>query len=203
MNVRQRKRAKPIPTVSASEPRSGDVPGAATEAQLGQRSVTSVARHDQHSNNQRATERIRVMANWDPSYQAEKVDWYTEFIHRTAPICTRWFQRPLKQGGGTESPLEVRGIGAYYLPGSEDVGMTIAPLEDGSICLWDVKGSIIGRSGEGSLSGVERDRVFGQANATCDILDGVSINSDTNRAFIAVEKGGCLRMRERGHAKGN
>ncbi|OBT89720.1 hypothetical protein VE02_01347 [Pseudogymnoascus sp. 03VT05] len=188
VNLRRRNRAKPIPTVSASERRSGDVSEAPTGDQLGQRSVTPVARHDQHSSNQRTTERIRVMANWDPSYRVEKVDWYTEYIHRTAPICTRWFQKPLKQGGGTESPLEVRGIGAYYLPGSEDVGMTIAPLEDGSVCLWDVKGSIIGRSGEGSLSGVKRDRAFGQANATCEILDGVSINSDINRAFIAVEK---------------
>ncbi|OBT56457.1 hypothetical protein VE04_04567 [Pseudogymnoascus sp. 24MN13] len=189
VNLRRINRAKPIPTVSAGEPRSGDVPGAATEDQLGQRYVTSVARHDQQNSNQRATERIRVMANWDPSYQAEKVDWYTEFIHRTAPICTKWFQKPLKQGGGrTESPLEVRGIGAYYLPGSEDMGMTVAPLEDGSVCLWDVKGSVIGRSGEGSLSGVEHNRAFGQGNATCGIIDGISINSDINRAFIAVGK---------------
>lgn len=132
------------------------------------------------------------MANWDPSYQAEKVDWYTEFIHRTAPICIKWFQKPLKEGGGTESLLEVRGIGAHYLPGSEDLEMTIAQLEDGSVCLWDVKGSIIGRSAEGSLRGI------GRKDSTCGITDGISVNSDMNRAFIAVEQGGCLGIRELG-----
>ncbi|KFY68529.1 hypothetical protein V498_10612 [Pseudogymnoascus sp. VKM F-4517 (FW-2822)] len=156
-------------------------PGPGKEAQPGHL-VTSVARHDWHSSSERATEKKRVMANWDPSYQDEKVDWYTEFIHRTAPICVKWFQRPLKQGVGTEPPLEVRGIGTHYLPGSEDVGMTIAPLEDGSVCLWDVKGSIIGRSAQGSLRGTER------GNATCGISDGVCVNSDLNRAFIAVNK---------------
>lgn len=124
-----------------------------------------------------------MMANWDPSYQDEKVDWYTEFIHRTAPISVRWFQKPLKQGGGTEPPLEARGIGAHYLSGSENSEMTIAPLEDGSVCLWDVKGTIIGRSPEGSLHGIGRD------SASCAITDGVSVNSDMNRAFIAVDQG--------------
>lgn len=185
VNLRQRKRKELLPTISSSEPRFGDLHEGGTVDQLRDRSVTSVARRDWHSSNQRTTERIRVMANWDPSYEAEKIDWYTEFIQRTAPISIRWSQKPLKQGVETESPLEVRGIGAHYLPGSGDVGMTIAPLEDGSVCLWDAEGNIIGRSPEGSLRGTGRE------NATCGITDGVSVNSDINRAFIAVEKGAC------------
>ncbi|KFY13390.1 hypothetical protein V492_03306 [Pseudogymnoascus sp. VKM F-4246] len=181
VNLRRRNREKPTAATSTSKPHFEGQPGDATEGQLGDRSVTLVARHDWHSSNQRAAERIRMMANWDPSYQAEKIDWYTEYIHRTAPISVRWFQRPLKQGGGTELPLEVRGIGTHYLPGSDDVEMTIAPVEDGSVCIWDVKGSIIGRSAERSLRSTKR------RHAPHGIVDAVSVNSDINRAFIAVE----------------
>lgn len=191
VNLRRRKRAELIPAIPASEPRSGDLRGAGTDDKLGQHSVTSAARHDWHSSNERATERIRVMANWDPSYQEEKVDWYTEYIHRTAPISIKWFQKPLKLGDGTQSPLEVRGIGVHYPPGNEDATVTIAPLEDGSVCLWNATGGIMGRSPKGSLRG----------NATCGIMEGVSVDSNINRAFIAVEKGGCL-MRRSVHAKG-
>ncbi|OBT70165.1 hypothetical protein VE03_00681 [Pseudogymnoascus sp. 23342-1-I1] len=179
VNLRRRNRAK---RMLASKPHLRDLRKAVTEDQVGERSVTSVAHHDLDSSNQRAAEKIRVMANWDPSYQDEKVDWYTEFIHRTASIGVRWFQKPLKQGVGSDLPLEVRGIGTYYLPGSEDVEMTIGPLEDGSVCLWDVKGSIIGRSAQGSLRGI------GRGHTTCGIMDGVSVNSSINRAFIAVEQ---------------
>ncbi|KFY32901.1 hypothetical protein V495_08627 [Pseudogymnoascus sp. VKM F-4514 (FW-929)] len=178
VNLRRRKRAELIPTISASEPRSGDLREAGTEDQLGQHSVTSAARHDWHNSNERATERIRVMANWDPSYQEEKIDWYTEYIHRTAPISIKWFQKPLKPGGGTQSPLEARGIGVHYPSGNEDATVTIAPLEDGSVCLWDATGGIMGRSPKGSLRG----------NATCGITEGVSVDSNINRAFIAIEK---------------
>lgn len=133
---------------------------------------------------------MRVMANWDPSYLSEKIDWYAEFIHRTAPISISWFQQPQcrrRQGRG-QAPLEVRGISTYYPSGNPDVTFAVAPVEDGSVCVWDVsgttakKGKIIGQSTEGSLN------YLGQKHIT--IGDGIScVDSEGNKAYIAVQNG--------------
>lgn len=186
--IRRIREGLPSPTISASEPRFRDRQSASTEDQVGESSVTSEGSHDWRERKHRATERIRVIANWDPSYQAEKVDWYTEFIHRTSDMHIGWFQRPYTLGAGTESPLETRGMGTYYHPGNNDMTMAIAPLEDGSICLWDAKGHIIGRSAEGSLC------EFTPNYGDIGIANGISVDNERNKAFIAIRQGGYLEL---------
>lgn len=98
------------------------------------------------------------MANWDPSYPDEKVNWYDEYIARHAPISTSWFQQPRNRESVMHEFLEVRGMALYTPPGEPGSALAVAPLDDGSLCLWDIsgtkgrKGSIVARSKSGLLS---------------------------------------------------
>lgn len=106
----------------------------------------------------KSSEKIRIMANWDPSYPEEKINWYEEYIARHAPISTSWFQQPRNRESTEHEHLEARGMAIYTPPGDVDSALAVAPLDDGSLCLWDIsgtrskKGSIIARSNPGILS---------------------------------------------------
>lgn len=108
----------------------------------------------------RSNEKLRIMANWDPSYPDEKLNWYDEYIARHAPISTSWFQQPrnLESNNAQHEYLEVRGLAIYIRPETPEAALAVAPLDDGSLCLWDItgaiakKGSIVARSKSGLLS---------------------------------------------------
>lgn len=173
-------------TIPATEPHFRDPQGATTEDPVGKSFVPLEGSHEWRDRKHRVNERLRIVANWDPSYQAEKVDWYTEFIHRTADTHISWFEQPQKQPGGMKLPLEIQGMGIHHIPGIDEASITVAPLEDGSVCLWDAKGNIIGRGAEGSLRGT------GSENSAVGIVNGVSVDSEKSRAFIAVHQGECF-----------
>ncbi len=143
-----------------------------------------------------ANERIRILANWDPTYPGEKVDWYSEFIHRSAPIVVNWLQQPRNIESGEQYPIEVRGIGNFNPPSGDEASMLVGPLDDGSICIWDVtgppgkRGRIIARSAthilstSGSASDAPRSRMINTGVTEC-----ISIDSHLQRAYIAVQCG--------------
>ena len=138
------------------------------------------------------------MANWDPSYPNEKVQWYDEFIARNAPICTSWMQQPRDRESAQHEYLEARGIAVYKPPGEADATLVVAPLDDGSLCLWDIngtrgrKGAIVGRSKSGILS-VDNNRKAEERRRSKMISTGVteciSIDSANNKAYVAVQSG--------------
>jgi hypothetical protein len=141
-------------------------------------------------------ERTRILANWDPSYPGEKVDWYSEFIHRSAPIAVNWLQQPRNGGTVDHDPMEIRGAGVYDPPGDEETSMVVGPLDDGSICIWDVsgppgqRGRIVSRSAahtlstSGSTSDVSRSKMINTGVTEC-----ISVDSYSKRAYIAVQCG--------------
>ncbi|KAF8865427.1 hypothetical protein BDZ45DRAFT_684455 [Acephala macrosclerotiorum] len=143
-----------------------------------------------------SNERIRIMANWDPSYPDEKVQWYDEYIARNAPISTSWLQQPRNRESAEHECLEVRGMGIYTPAGEDDATLVVAPLDDGSVCLWDIsgtkgrKGSIIARSRSGLIS-VHPDSQDDTGKRTKAINTGatecVSVDSARNRAYFAVQ----------------
>lgn len=147
----------------------------------------------------RSNERIRIIANWDPSYPNEKVQWYDEYIARNAPISTSWLQQPRNRESAEHEYLEVRGMGIYTPPGEENATLVVAPLEDGSVCLWDIcgtrgrKGSIIARSKAGLLSvdpPPQTDTTGKRSKMiSTGVTECVSVDSDRNRAFFAVQNG--------------
>ncbi|KAI9744530.1 MAG: hypothetical protein M1818_002059 [Claussenomyces sp. TS43310] len=136
-------------------------------------------------------ERARILANWDPSYSTEKIDWYTEFIHRSAPICVSWLQQPRNRESAANEHLEVRGVGTYNPMDDEDKSFAIAPLDDGSVCLWDLskaagrKGAIIGRSSSDILLSPGTGTRSRMVNT--GVIECVTVNSWHKKAYVAVQ----------------
>jgi hypothetical protein len=146
---------------------------------------------------ERSNERIRILANWDPSYPGEKVRWYDEYIARNAPISTNWLQQPRRRESPQNEYLEIRGMGLYTEQGESESTFVVAPLDDGSICIWDIagtkerKGSIISRSESGILFPNElstRSPTNSQLIST-GVTECVSVDSARKIAYIAVKNG--------------
>jgi hypothetical protein len=86
----------------------------------------------QHRHN--VSSRARAIANWDLTNELEKVDWYSEYIARHATLNATWL-------GERSSPLqEVRGLAI-----SKDSTRAFGPLDDGSLCVWDIGKATAGR----------------------------------------------------------
>lgn len=146
----------------------------------------------------RRWQKIQDMANWDPSYHDERVSWYDEYIQRYGPACISWLQTPRIRDREMEAIIESRGV-ALYNPydGNDGSGtmLAVSPLDDGSVCLWDIKGtrgkqgSIIGRSKPDILfidgpSGQNQRR---SKRIDTGVTECVSVNHQNNRAFFAVQ----------------
>lgn len=145
----------------------------------------------------------RSYVNWDPLYRSEKVNWYDEYIARHAKISTSWLEQP-RDGGDCGGLLkhEIRGL-AIKNDGQKKV---IAPLDDGSVCVWNINashglrssrgGRIIARSKPGLLlarypgSCLEKNPSSSNANVVSpSSVECVSIHPTRNIAYFAVEHG--------------
>jgi hypothetical protein len=148
--------------------------------------------------------RARLLANWDPTYPQEKTDWYEEYIQRHAEPEISWFQEARQAGnadgnGVDDLHREATGAGILYST-SGIADKLIAPLEDGSICIWDAsptsstQGRITARSAIGLLAnkGADLDyetrlRQSRQIMTETGAVECVSIDSHQNRGFFAVQ----------------
>lgn len=150
-----------------------------------------------------ANEEIRIIANWDPSYPSEKVRWYDEYIARNAPISTSWLQQPRHRESPEHEYLEVRGMALYTPEGETQSSLVVAPLDDGSVCLWDIsgtkgkKGSIVARSKSGILwaddQGLQNASKRSKMVST-GVTECISIDSALKKAFIAIQNGWFLPL---------
>ncbi|KAK5663611.1 hypothetical protein OQA88_4042 [Cercophora sp. LCS_1] len=146
-------------------------------------------------------DRIRLMANWDPSFPAERVTWYDEYIQRHGPICVNWFQLPRPEGHSGLEFVEARGV-ALYRPDNpqEDKDcetlLAVSPLDDGSVCLWDVngvksgkRGSLVAKSRPGILfiDGPDADNNRRSKRVDSGVTECVAVDSEHDRAFFAVQ----------------
>ncbi|KAF2839266.1 hypothetical protein M501DRAFT_776009 [Patellaria atrata CBS 101060] len=88
-----------------------------------------------------ARERQRALANWDPSYPSEKVNFYREYIHRHALISMNWFERmgSVEREGENQRYVTVTGLGVLYDNNGDIADKIFAPIEDGSVGVWDVR----------------------------------------------------------------
>lgn len=158
----------------------------------------------------RERERVRIMANWDPCFPSERVSWYDEYIQRHGPVAVNWFQVAYDvTEERTLSPddfVEARGVALYY-PDSGGRGegslretvMAVSPLDDGSVCLWDVggtrarRGAIVARSRPGILfiDGPGADNSRRSKRVDSGVTECVSVDSWKHRAFFAVQSRKC------------
>lgn len=161
----------------------------------------------------RAISKKQVEANWDPSYPGERVSWYDEYIQRYGPVTTSWFQSPCIGGDAAKGLLnEVRGL-ALFTPGNarresaKEPLLAVSPLEDGTVCLFDVngtsarRGAVLGSSRPGLLYPDRHDSDGkGQARGVdSGVTESVSVDSHTNRGFFAVGNRKCFCPRHRNH----
>lgn len=146
----------------------------------------------------RSIERIRILANWDPSYPDEKVDWYSEYIARNGPISTSWMEQPRHRDTNDHEYLEVRGMALYTPSGEDDAAMVVGPLDDGSVCLWDLsgkkgrKGSIVARSRSGLITPESTDQKSNgkRPNIFRDgVVECVTVDHAGRRAYFALQSG--------------
>ncbi|KAI5859649.1 F-box domain-containing protein [Durotheca rogersii] len=147
----------------------------------------------QLASKRREREQIRIAANWDPTFPNEKTSWYNEYIRRNAPIAVSWFEQPHVKKGSLKDSVDVSGV-ALYRPQGREL-FAVSPLDDGSVCLWDVegsrgrKGSILSKSGPGLLctDGPGANLTKRSKMVSTGVTECVSVDSQTNRAFFAVQ----------------
>ncbi|KAK3328936.1 hypothetical protein B0H66DRAFT_7276 [Apodospora peruviana] len=160
----------------------------------------------------RERERARIMANWDPSFPGEHISWYDEYIQRHGPIAINWLAVPRHHQHEKEEQnitgfgdfIEARGVALYRPdnPREEDVGggletlLAVSPLDDGSVCLWDIngtragrRGAIVAKSRPGILfiDGPGADNSRRSKRVDSGVTECVSVDSRQHRAFFAVQ----------------
>jgi hypothetical protein len=141
-----------------------------------------------------------LLANWDPTYPGEKVgSWYQEFIQRHAPHSIRWFQTARHGHEDDNLHREATGAGILYADNGQ-ADKLIAPLEDGSISIWDAcasgerQGQIIARTSIGLLpnrgSDLDYDTRLSQSQTIMTetgAVECVSVDSRQKKAYFAVQ----------------
>ena len=159
--------------------------------QNGQSTIGLKVSHAKHSSSSLKTDRVRAMANWDPSYSSEKVDWYGEYIARHAPLSISWLQ----QSTENQEKHEARGMGLYRASHGMKV---VGPLDGGSVCIWDISGgqeprpgAILGLSKPGLLSTsteykTATPKVPDTKLGNTGIVECVSVDSVRSKAYFAV-----------------
>lgn len=178
------------------------------QIQAGNIAKSSKALHtdSDSSHNKRTIPLATSASQWDPSYQGEQIDWYSEYIARNAPISVHWLQEPYTTAVRDEDDAiiqhEIKGMGLMKdnrYGGSDKV---IAPLDDGTLCLWDLnrsslskrdaRGKIVGTSVRGSLttdSSRRADAAFSSKPTNLDFIsigECMSVDSFLQTAYIAV-----------------
>ncbi|KAH7559671.1 hypothetical protein BM1_03305 [Bipolaris maydis] len=151
---------------------------------------------------ERNKEKIRqaLITNWDPSYPEEKVNWYQDFIQRHAEQQIGWFQ---DAGSVSKDDGNIRrdATGAGILFDHDGLAEhLIAPLDDGSISIWDASasserfGKLVAKSDIGLLPGKSSDLDYdtrvtqSQAIMTeTGAVECVSIDSKLHKGFFAVQ----------------
>lgn len=138
------------------------------------------------------------MANWDPVFPGEQISWYDEYIQRNGPACISWFETPRIQDRGAQTTVEARGL-ALFSPYDGDDGtgtmLAVSPLDDASVCLWDVNGSrgrqggILAQSKPGILfiDGPGSENTRRSKRIDTGVTECVSVDNHRNRAFFAVQ----------------
>lgn len=162
----------------------------------------AVTNRSQDKPRPRRSRKFQDMANWDPAFPDERTSWYDEFIQRNGPDCVNWLQIPRMRDREVQAGIEVRGM-ALYNPYDGDDGLgtmlAVSPLDDGSVCLWDVKGS---RGKQGGILARSKPEILffdgpGSQNARrskridTGVTECVSVNNNGHKAFFAVQGREC------------
>ncbi|GAB7366155.1 hypothetical protein MBLNU230_g7717t1 [Neophaeotheca triangularis] len=154
------------------------------------------ASSDPHS--EARDQRNRALANWEPGYPGEQLDYYEEYIQRHAPINVGWLDVPNGETAEREVLREITGVGALHSSYFDTVEHVVAPLDDGSISIWDLAPrttSAIGGAGKplhqtapGFLTGLGPDDTAKSHAIMTETgaVECVSVDSSAKRGYFAV-----------------
>ncbi|KAH6681068.1 F-box domain-containing protein [Plectosphaerella plurivora] len=138
-----------------------------------------------------ARKKQRYMDNWDPTYPGESVMWFNEYVQRYAPATTNWLQQPFIRDGAAEDRLDALGVALYHPPSEPGSMVAVSPLDDGSICLWDVKGRNGRRKGATmakSQAGILHIKGSGRTSKMdTNVVENIAVDSQRGKAFVAVQ----------------
>jgi len=135
--------------------------------------------------------------------QSARLSWYGEYVARNAPLTLSWLQPSFRQDGQpSRQEAEARGLDCFGDSGER----IIAPIDDGSVCIWDIghdidasnglDGQIKARSKAGLLSANGPEKASLPEPASSDrhstsngIVECVSVDAPRNKAYFAVHHG--------------
>jgi hypothetical protein len=139
-------------------------------------------------------QRNRALANWEPGYPGENIDYYEEYIHRHADVNVDWIKLPNTGHSDKREVREATGIAIITNNGSQNI---VSPLDDGTVCVWDVtsrstaldggRGRLLGQSSAGLLTeSASQDRSHTMMTET-GAVECVSIDNSASKGFFAVQ----------------
>lgn len=139
-------------------------------------------------------QRNRALANWEPGYPGEDIDYYEEYIHRHADVNVDWINLPNTGGGDKREVREATGMAILSNNGSQNI---VSPLDDGTICVWDVaprtttldggRAKLLGQSNAGLLTGSASSDRSHTLMTEIGAVECVSIDSSTSKGYFAVQ----------------
>jgi len=150
-------------------------------------SRSNISTHHASPDRTTTSRRARAIANWDCTAKEERIDWYTEYIARHAPLSTEWLHHP--EGN------EIRSMALF-----DDDQKVLSAMEDGSIKIWDVRTATNGRRSLKEFASSDSPILLTDLSAssgpsqpskqatTGTAVDSTVVDSSRMRAYIAVEE---------------
>jgi hypothetical protein len=149
------------------------------------------------STNSGTTERMqrnRALANWEPGYPGEDIDYYEEYIHRHADVNVGWINLPNTGGGDKREVREATGMAILSNNCSQNI---VSPLDDGTVCVWDVtsrsttldggRAKLLGQSSAGLLTGSASPGRSHTLMTEIGAVECVSIDNSASKGYFAVQ----------------
>ncbi|EER23441.1 F-box domain containing protein [Coccidioides posadasii C735 delta SOWgp] len=141
----------------------------------------------------------------DPIYGKEGIDWYSEYTTRNAPISIRWLQQPKSKALHGVCNREIKGMGLLKRSAYAESRRVVAPLDNGSVCVWDISqqkpgeptaswGQVVNTSKRGILFHDHSGRTGTSARKHVNesLVGGNCVNVDSPRSRVYIAVGNCV-----------
>lgn len=147
------------------------------------------------SENTCMSKKARATDEWDLSEPSEKIDWYSEYVARHAQLSASWLSPQ------SVNYQDIRGAALFE---DNDRKKLVGPLEDGSLCLWDLNQNEGGSSRHAQICQKSASSIPGilfsdsttssessqsaakRALSFSGVADCISIDHSRKRAYVAV-----------------
>lgn len=126
-----------------------------------------------------ASRRAQATNRWDLSGPGEKVDWYSEYKARHAPLRIEWME------SGLSGQEDIRGISVL-----DHSSRMVGYLEDQSIRIWDLRTDSNGKRQFRELGRSAPSLLSAESDSPAEsfVVDCVSSFSAKHKTFVAVDK---------------